>query len=333
MNENYNIEDKDWERIAKKFYDSGSEPTGEKIADSSEPANIKGLVNKVNLYFELKKYQTDEAWDKVEAQMRSASAGKQSLVRRLYANPLYRYAAAVIIAATLLVTGYEYVYRDAEILKEVTSTSEVLKAFTLPDGTKVSLNSNSSVSYPEQFGPDSREVNIQGEVFFEVKPDRSKPFIIHTKQAQVKVLGTSFSVSAYPQSSMVEVIVETGKVQFTNKNNESTSAGKLILTPGEKGILDVSSNSLQKTSNQNLNYIAWKTRTLIFKATSLGEVIKDLESVYKVDIRLADPELNNLRLTAQFNDYSLDFILKVIESTFNMEVRNMNGQFLLKAKS
>jgi ferric-dicitrate binding protein FerR (iron transport regulator) len=92
-------------------------------------------------------------------------------------------------------------------------------------------------------------------------------------------------------------------------------------------------NSLFKATNQNPNFLAWKTRNLVFKATSLAEVIENLEKVYKVNIRLADPKLNKLLLTAQFNDYPLEFILKVIETTFELRANEVNGQYILKARS
>lgn len=342
MNEKKHIEDKDWEVIAKKFYDeqqnhgldeqnlSGSEFH----LDEVEKRQLQGLVKKINLFFDLKKYRTDEAWNKLESRIHSVSSVEHVKTRKFYLNPVFRYAAAVVISAVLLISGYELVFKASEgQVKELAANDQVLKAFALPDGTKVSLNSNSKLFYPEQFGQKSREVSIVGEVFFEVKPDKTKPFIIHAGNAQVKVLGTSFNVSAYPKSPMVEVTVETGKVQFTNQAKETMTAKELILTPGEKGVLVVSSNSMQKTINQNPNFLAWKTRNLIFKATSLGEVIKDLENVYKVDIRLADPKLNGLLLTAQCNDYSLDFILKLIESTFKLEVERQNELYILKAKS
>ena len=86
-------------------------------------------------------------------------------------------------------------------------------------------------------------------------------------------------------------------------------------------------------NSDTLNFMAWKTHNLIFRATSLSEVIGNLEKVYKVNIRLGDPKLNGLLLTAHFNNYSLDFILKVIETTFKIETQKTNGQYILKAKS
>jgi len=97
--------------------------------------------------------------------------------------------------------------------------------------------------------------------------------------------------------------------------------------------LAYASNTLLKTINQDPNFLAWKTRNLIFKATSLSEVIGNLEKVYKVNIRLADPKLNKRLLTVQFNNDPLDFVLKVIETTLKIEVQEVNGQYIMKARS
>ena len=215
---------------------------------------------------------------------------------------------------------------------EITTVDQVLSTFTLPDGTLVSLNNNTKIKYPKRFGSETREVSIEGEAFFEVKPNKNKPFIIHAGKAQIKVLGTSFNVSAYPDAKLVEVIVQTGEVQVLNKMTEAKQTNELILTPGDKGTLVYASNTLLKSINQDPNFLAWKTHNLIFKATSLREVIVNLEKVYKVNIRLADPKLNKRLLTAQFNNDPLDFILKVIETArLNIEIQEANGQYILKA--
>ena len=233
------------------------------------------MTKQIDLYFDLKKFSDEQAWEKVESRIHNHSSSKPSKIRKLVSHPLYRIAAAVLFAALLLVSGYEVFYKStgSYAMLEITSTGKVLKPFTLPDGTVVSLNSNTSLKYPKTFAGKIREVSIEGEAFFEVKPDKSKPFIIHAGKAQIKVLGTSFNVCAYPDKKMVEVIVETGKVQVLNKTPEPVSANELILVRGDKGTLVYSSNSLQKTTNQNPNFLAWKTRFLTFKAASLGEVV------------------------------------------------------------
>lgn len=341
MESNHNMTEKDWEMLAKSVYDQNPETAEENNSTSADDfmgqedqEQLKRITRQVDLYFDLKKYPADPAWQKVDARIH-ASAPRKTLVRKLLSNPIFRLAAAIIVGVALLISGYELFFNPAASgqMLEVTAINQSVNTVTLPDGSVVSLNSNTRLRYPKKFGKNIREVSVEGEAFFEVKPNKIKPFVIHAGNAQIKVLGTSFNVNAYPELKKVEVIVETGRVLVVNKTTEASQNKELILIPGDKGTLDFSSNALLKTTNNDLNFLAWKTHNLIFKATSFGEVIGDLEKVYKVNIRLADPKLNDLLLTAHFNDYSLDFILKVIETTFNVEAEKVNGQYILKARS
>lgn len=343
MNANQHIEDKNWELLAKSIYDENPESTPEEkdlsvqdmFSNAKEKEQLVEMARQVDLYFNLKEYPADQAWEKVESRIHNQTSPGRTIIRRLISSRLYRTVAAALIGAVLLISGYQLFYTAPASLAmlEIKATDQILNTCTLPDGTLVSLNNNTKIKYPKRFGRKTREVSIEGEAFFEVKPNKRKPFIIHAGNAQIKVLGTSFNVSAYPETKLVEVIVETGKVQVLNKMTEAKQTNELILTPGDKGTLVYSSNSLLKTTNQNPNFLAWKTRNLIFKATSLDEVIENLEKVYKVNIRLNDPKLNGLLLTAQFNNYSLEFILRVIETTFQIEAQKVNGQYILKARS
>lgn len=333
MKANQNIEDRDWEALANSIYNE--EPDCSNGISSDEKKQILETVKKVDLYFDLKKYPAEHAWEKVHMRIQKQSKLHQTKIRSLASNPIFRIAAAVLFAALLLVSGYEVYNNDSENkeIVEISETNQILKSFILPDGTEISLNSDTKIKYPKQFAEDIREVTIEGEAFFHVKPNKAKPFIIHAGNAQIKVLGTSFNVNAYPSAKTVEVTVETGKVQVLNKIASPKENNEVILMPGEKGTLNNSGNLLIKSTNQNPNFLAWKTHNLVFKATLLPEVIENLKKVYKVDISLADPKLNNLLLTAQFNDYPLDFILDVIKSTFQIEVEQVNGHYILKARS
>ena len=343
MKTNQHIDDKNWELLAKSIYDENPEVATEDsksvvkeiFSSENEGEQLLKMTKQVDLYFDLKKYPVEQAWGKVESRIHNRISSGNTIIRKLISNPMYRFAAAILVAAVLLVSGYEVFYNPSatKVMLELTTANKVLNTFTLPDGTLVTLNSDTKVFYPKKFGRKTREISIEGEAFFEVKPNKNKPFIIHAGKAQIKVVGTSFSVSAYPETKLVEVIVQTGKVQVMNKMAETLQTEELILTPGDKGTLVYESKTLQKTTNQDPNFLAWKTHNLIFKATSLREVIDNLEKVYKVNISLADPKLNELLLTAQFNNYPLDFILKVIETTFKIEAQEIDGQYFLKARS
>lgn len=252
MNANHDMEEEKWALLAKLIYDQdqkliSEEQTkgiGELNADSKENEHILLVAKKVDLYFQLKKYSADSAWEKVHNQIQNISPNKKVRFRKLISNPFMRIAAAVLIAALLSIAGYDIFINGgaSSQMVELSASTQLVKTITLPDGTLVSLNSDSHLSYPKRFGNHSREVTIDGEAFFEVKPNKRKPFIIHARNAQIRVLGTSFNVSAYPDSLLMEVIVKTGKVQVTNQIAESKQSNELILNPGDKGTLVLSNN-------------------------------------------------------------------------------------------
>lgn len=338
MKTNHYISEKDWELIAKSIYDKNAddESADQNVdketlpVDDAELKQVARIAKQVDSYFEQKRFDSEKAWHKVDARI----SARQMKIRPIYLNPLFRIAASIIFAALLLFSGYEVLKAPSSLaMKEINSGNELLNPIALPDGTLVSLNSDSKISYPNEFSGKTREVTLEGEAFFQVKPNKDMPFIIKAGNAQVKVLGTSFNVNAYPMAKQVEVIVETGRVQFVNQSPEFPNASELILNPGDKGTLDCSDHSMLKTSNEDPNFIAWKTRNFIFTATPLSEVVDKLEKVYKVEINIANPELNGLLLTSRFNNYTIDFILgEIIKTTFGIEVENVNGKYILKAK-
>ena len=343
MKANQHIEQEKWAALARMLFDQKEQPSeaASSLSQDQLPAGVKDfeemdkVTSKVDLYFELKKYDTAKAWEKVAGRIPQKQHEKPAILRRLITQPALRIAATLLMAALLSVAGY-LVYDHwtaGNRMLEISASATTVKSVTLPDGSLVSLNSNTHLTYPTRFGKNTREITIEGEAFFEVTPNKEKPFIIHAGTAQVKVLGTSFNVRAYPGAREMEVIVRTGRVQVLNQTNQAQQNDELILTPGDKGTLVHRSHALVKSTNENPNYIAWKTHDLVFRATSLNEVIDNLENVYKVTIQLQDPQRGQQLLTAHFNNYSLDFILKVIETTFGLQTQQVDGKYILTEKS
>ncbi|NQU88299.1 MAG: FecR family protein, partial [Mariniphaga sp.] len=205
------------------------------------------------------------------------------------------------------------------------------KDIILPDGTIVTLNSDTKLFYPKQFEGNSREVKISGEAFFNVTPNPDKPFIINAGNTQIKVLGTSFNVYAYPGSQTVEVIVETGKVQVLNPTQTiQNTENEVFLDPGDKATFFKKEKVLTKNKNDDPNYNAWKTYNLVFEESKLSYVFQVLEKTYHVEIQTDDPEIENLMLVAEFNNKPINFVLDVIRLTFNLELSIENDRYILK---
>ena len=243
----------------------------------------------------------------------------------------------MVFAVLLGSAGYYFGFRNkvTEVYSEIISAEkQVISEYILPDGSVVALNSNSKLVFPSNFKGNTREVTIYGEAFFDVKPDASKPFIINAGNAQVKVLGTSFNVKAYPENETVEVVVATGKVQVSGKTGSEVNDNvQILLVPGEKGIVTNNGSMPAKMENTNPNYLAWKTHDFVFNEIPLRDVINCLEKTYHVDIEVAQPELNDLKLTAHFENKPIDFVLNVVRLTFNLDLSEENEQFIFSGRS
>ena len=333
------IQSENWDLLAKALFDkpAGESETLQEIASAipdgtSEVEDVKRLAHQIDLHFKLKKYNTPRAWSRVKAKIRQQKAKAAS---RATLIKTFKVAAVVVLSITI--GSVAYFMGQKQFSK--TNISEVvvddfgLSKIELSDGSVVTLNRDTKINYPDKFGDDIREISIEGEAFFEVTPNPNKPFVIHAGEATVKVLGTSFSVNAYPANDVVEVIVKTGKVQFSKTETNPNSNFNVILDPGEKGTYTNTSKALTKSINTDPNFLSWKTRELVFNETSLGEVIKQINKVYRVQVKTDLPVTDTLLLNARFERESLDFILEVISATHGLKVEKNAGNYLLKKET
>jgi ferric-dicitrate binding protein FerR (iron transport regulator) len=178
---------------------------------------------------------------------------------------------------------------------------------TLPDGTKVWLNSGSELKYASDFNTKNRDVYITGECYFEVTKNTHKPFVVHANDLQVKVYGTHFNVKESARLKQAEVTLVEGKVEVLNPENKSLS----YLSPGEKLTLKGNKYSVVKQENPEA-LIAWTQGILTFKDMPFEEVVDYLESWYGVSIYLDQSLHNNHRYTFKVKTESLREVLELI---------------------
>ena len=206
---------------------------------------------------------------------------------------------------------------------EVKNTAANPRQIKLEDGSVVILKANSSVTYPEHFGKQSRSVFLKGEAFFNVKRDPNKPFIVHTGELVTEVLGTSFTVKSYEDAQSIEVLVATGRVSvYENSNKPTQQRNGLILTPNQKIIFDKVSRKLTPSIIEKPVLIqppAYPT-LFIFEETPLPNVLKKLENAYGLLIIVENQILNQCVFTADLNDLplhtQLDLICKSVNATY-----------------
>jgi transmembrane sensor len=341
MKTNYSIEEPGWELMAKYLAGEATVAEQEKVQiwanlsekNQRELEKNRMLLEKTDWFYQMKKFNTSIAWNIVYRNSISQGHSTSKAVptmRFKIMNSFFRYAAILLLAILVGSLGYYFGLKNQPGYSEIISAEkQVINEYILPDGSVVALNSNSKLRFPKDFNSDTREVSISGEAFFDVKHNPEKPFLINAGNIQVKVLGTSFNVSAYPGSETVEVVVESGLVQVISNAEYSTSeTPELMLNAGEKGTLMNSHGKLEKSLNTDPNYLAWKTHNITFDKTPLDEVVKFLSKMYHIDIYLENENLKNLVLTAQFERKSHDFILNVIQLTFGLELTRENGAYV-----
>jgi transmembrane sensor len=280
----------------------------------------------------LKSIDENKAWEKLR--LRMAGFDKQNSERsilRIWHSPYLSVAAAIILMVAVASAIYFIAGRQltpASLISKINDAPTPLSA-ELSDGSLITLNQGTKLDYPEKFDGSERDVYLSGEAFFEVKHDPSRPFIVHTPDAIVRVVGTSFNVSAYNHSEVVKVVVESGKVELFSSHSDVV---KVVLEKGNFGSISRKSGQPIKGNNNDINCLAWKTRKIRFDDTPLPEVIDVLNQVYHTHIELASDHLLNCRFTGTFSEESLDTILEVLKKAFGFKIDQTGKAIELSGK-
>ena len=247
--------------------------------------------------------------------------------RRLYLTRTFAAAAAVVLLCLSVWTAY--LYMQPATIQTVSTLAET-RTVHLPDGTSVTLNHYSSLSYPERFKSDNREVELSGEAYFEVSKDPKHPFIVQTETIDVQVLGTHFNVDAYPDNPDVKTTLLTGSVAVSNKNNSV----RMVLKPNEAAIYNKVEEKLTRKVLENVeDEISWRQGEFIFDDLPLQEIARELSNSFGATIHIADTALQNYRITARFrNGEDLTTILSVLHNAGYFDYSQNNKQIIITAK-
>ncbi|MCB9266746.1 MAG: FecR domain-containing protein [Lewinellaceae bacterium] len=258
--------------------------------------------------------EVDTAWRKVRGRIRPSTG---------YFRILGRVAAVLL----LMLAGYWLWHIASPVPQlEARQGGQMAKeAVILPDGSKVWLHRESVLSYPKAFKGQERLVRLSGEAYFEVAHDEAHPFLIETGDATVRVLGTSFGLMAYPDSSAAWVQVNSGKVAFYPNGEEGR---EVVLEKGQGAELDRKTGELHRLNASDANRIAWRTRKLGFQNSSLEEMATVVEETYGVQIVFENPQLSTCRFTASFNEEPLEAVLQALNALFGIEWRR-EGQVIV----
>jgi transmembrane sensor len=236
------------------------------------------------------------------------------------AQPWMRVAAAV-----LLLVGFWALARTFLLPRTAATVTVAAGAqrqlTTLPDGSKVWVNRNSTLRYAADFGQGSRTVRLKWEAFFEVQKDPSRPFTVLAGDTRTRVLGTSFNVRAYATEDSVEVSVVTGRVAFSPDYHKVAVQDSVLLTPGLRGVIRRTAPALATQQRiTDPNFRAWQQDELVFENQSLNQVARTLSRHYGTPVELSRPELANCRFTGTFHQAALPQVLRVVSLSANLSV-------------
>lgn len=266
------------------------------------------------------RYDLDEEWKKFSDKFESRG---RKLRLEPYRRGFLRIAAAILIGMAG-VGGWLAVkeYGGYEKL----SSQQGKELIELNDGSVITLNEGSTLKYSVSQKSDERKVILSGEAFFEVARDTLRPFIVVAGETVVEVLGTSFNIRAYKATETIEVTVQSGMVSMAEKRS---SEKQILLQPGHTGLYNKTEKHLEFLSNADPNTFAWKTGELVFNETRLSDVVKVLNRVYRVSLKIENEALADCPLTVSFTDQEFSAVLNVIINTFDLQAERRDGNIYL----
>ena len=308
---------KDWGKLALLLSDEKSEESDILNRFMAEDSyNTEKQWKELSKMNSKKEINVDSAWDKVYSKMDISGATTKKLPAGINSIrwSIMKVAAVALIILSIA-TAVIYINSSGILSKKitvVTGNNQKNLQITLPDGSNISLNRNTELSYRGNFGETGRDVKLDGEAFFEVSSDASKPFIIDAGAAKVKVIGTSFNVITKNSESAVEVYVKTGNVILSDNSGSKS----LNLDPGFIGKMD--SKFSEKSVNEDPNYMSWNTGLLEYNGQKLDIVFNDLKRVYNMDIVADDSVILENRWTSPINNQPQETIIRLICTSFNL---------------
>jgi len=259
-----------------------------------------------------KKISGDEA---LKFMQKRISRKKQHLI-------LWR-LAAIFVGMIFLVSGIYFVQKASEPQwQTISSLKGEKRSVDLADGTKVLLAPDSKFTYPLSFKKDIREVKLEGEAYFEVKHESKRRFIVHTANADIEVLGTTFNVNAYEDDNNVSTVLVNGKVKLYFKRSDDEKALECLLFPSQKAVYNKKTNAYSIRKVDLRHELAWRDNRLSFNNESLYHALKQIERFYNVDIVISG-KLPAKKITGEFEHEPIEEVLETMQewTTFKYEIK------------
>jgi len=332
--------EKFWEKLARELSGNASE-TDKNAPEPNQAGASETVVKQAQKVWNgtalpQPEYEPDveKGWQRFQVKVQARQASKtaetgkaqNSVVRKMNLSTVYGIAASL---ALFMLAGIYFLTRTAEPnWIEIQTAANQTKTVLLADGSKVSLNQNSTFAYPANFEKENRTVKLTGEAFFEVAKAEGKRFTIFAQGTKTEVIGTSFNLRAYRKNE-VKVQVVTGKVAFARAETDDA----IFLTPGQEGV--ISGKTVAKPAKKLIaepNFQSWKTRQLDFSNQRLAQIAAELETYFNIEMEIQNEALNNCRFTTSFQDPELQEVLDILALTGNLTITKQGNKYLISGK-
>ncbi|MCC5905296.1 MAG: FecR domain-containing protein [Balneolaceae bacterium] len=295
----------------------------------------------------LSKLDLDKDWASVSSHIRRERAKeRQKKIHALHQKRkkqatfagLLKVAALILVAFTSAYLTYEFIYtpsaeaamQEKAVLEEVSTNRGERANITLGDGTKVSLNVDSKLLIPRQFGDDNRRVILEGEAFFDVTEDPDRPFLIESHGSITEVLGTSFGVRSYESDREVKIVVKSGmvalkkilpEVKADSRTLDEGLENRVLLEAGDVGVFDKTNFSITSGITGDFeDLLGWMDNRLIFREASLEEIFQTLERWFDVKItsELADSKMRESRITLNMRKGHIRDVFELLNESIDL---------------
>lgn len=236
---------------------------------------------------------------------------------------LLKYAAIILpIVITLSIffnVGKLNVFSGEDYCKVIVPKGQI-QELVLADGTKIWLNSDSELKYPNEFRGDTREVYLKGEAYFSVTKNKQKPFIVNTDLMDIKVLGTEFNLSCYETNKNIEATLYEGKIAYKTRDFEG------VLKPGFKAVLNKENNKVEIRKINISQAKLWKEGIYVFDGIKIEDLSHKISRWYNIEVFIESDSVRKMEFTgAMERDKPVDYFIELLEETNSVECKIKDG--------
>ncbi|MDR2950224.1 MAG: FecR domain-containing protein [Prevotella sp.] len=266
------------------------------------------------------RYSADQTFPRIKQAISQHTAYKKKLLIRYIGS-----AAAILIIS--FISFHLYKMSSIPQMKYVSTSYGEHKNISLPDGTVITLNSLSSISYPQDLKGDTRQVELKGEAYFDVASEADRPFIVKANDLEIRVLGTKFNIEAYENEENIITSLFEGSVSINASNGVTRK-----LVPGDKAVYNKNSGEINALHTNDIdNQIYWLKNILYFDNEPLADILKTFARERDVLFKLENPTTGNLRMTARFDgNETMEDILSILSQSGDFSYNRQGNIYYIK---